>query len=156
MRESWDEYWIKQTQLVATRSTCLRRNVGAVAVRDKRCLATGFNGAPPNIMHCEDRGGCLRDEQNIPSGKQHEKCFADHAEQNLIIQAAITGVNIKGCDIYITHSPCIICAKMLLGIKPKRIVYSGLYPDLDTIALFSEIGNIVSCKNFTEWKFNWK
>jgi len=152
-RESWDDYWLKQAELVATRSTCLRRKIGAVAVKDKRGIASGFNGAPPNIMHCEDRGGCLREQLNIPSGSQHEKCFALHGEMNLIIQAATTGVNLKGSTVYCTHSPCFICAKMLIGVKISRLVYSNSYPDMDSIELFSEIGEMKVTENFTEWNF---
>lgn len=155
MRESWEEYWLKQARLVATRSTCLRRKIGAVAVRDKRSLATGYNGEPPDIAHCADTGGCMRERLNISSGEQQQLCKAIHAEQNLIIQAAITGVSIKGCDIYITHSPCIICAKMLIGIKPARLIYAKGYPDVDAINLLGEVG-IVNFGTFTEWRFSWK
>jgi len=154
-RISWDDYFINITNTVSERSTCLRRKIGAIAVKHNRILATGYNGPPPTIMHCTERGGCLREKLNIPSGKQLNTCYAIHAEQNLIIQAAITGVSIQGADIYCTNQPCFLCAKILLGIKPARIIYSNRYPDLDTINLFGEIG-VVNFGVFTEWKFNWK
>jgi len=156
MRDSWDSYFLNMANAASTRSACLRRKVGSVAVKNNRILATGYNGPPPTIMHCAERGGCLREKLNIQSGKEINRCYAIHAEQNLIIQAAITGVNIEGCTVYCTNQPCFLCAKLLAGIKPKRIVYSGSYPDLDTVALFTEIGEMFVNGDFIEWKFNWK
>ena len=114
--------------LVAERSTCLRRKVGAVLVRDKQMLATGYNGAPKSITHC-DVTGCLREKLNIPSGERHEICRGLHAEQNVIIQAANTGVSTKDSILYITTTPCIICAKMIINAGILEIVVAGKYPD---------------------------
>lgn len=116
------------TALVAERSTCLRRQVGAIAVRDKRILATGYNGAPSGLRHCLEIG-CLRDKLQIPSGERHELCRALHAEQNVIIQAAQHGISIDGADIYCTDLPCVICAKMLINAGIKTIYYATGYPD---------------------------
>ncbi|MBI3990744.1 MAG: dCMP deaminase family protein, partial [Candidatus Omnitrophica bacterium] len=112
-RPSWDEYFMKMALLVAERSTCLRHHVGAVIVKDKRMLTTGYNGAPAGTKDCLELG-CLRDELKIPSGTRHEICRAIHAEQNALIQAALYGVSVAGATIYCTHSPCILCAKMLV------------------------------------------
>ena len=110
-RPDWDSYFMKMAELVSTRSTCMRRQVGAVIVQDKHIVATGYNGAPRGIMHCDERGECLRQKLGVPSGERHELCMALHAEQNAIIQAATSGQTIEGATIYITHQPCIICAK---------------------------------------------
>lgn len=128
IRPTWDEYFMRLAQLVATRSTCLRRQVGAVLVRDKRILATGYNGAPSGMAHCLDIG-CIRDQLKIPSGTRAEICRAIHAEQNAIIQCAVYGVPTRGSTIYITHQPCTICTKILIGAGIKRIVYLEPYPD---------------------------
>ncbi len=109
-RPSWDRYFMDIVELVSMRSTCLRRRVGAVLVRDRRILATGYNGAPSGIMHCAERG-CLRDQMNIPSGERHELCRGLHGEQNAVIQAALHGVGIKGATLYCSNSPCIICPR---------------------------------------------
>ncbi len=127
-RLSWDQYYMRITHLVARRSTCLRRVVGAIAVKDKRILATGYNGAPAGLEHCLDVG-CLRDELDIPSGERHELCRGLHAEQNVIIQAAIHGVSITGAFIYCTTQPCLICSKMLINCGVKKIYFSQGYPD---------------------------
>ena len=127
-RPSWDEYFMEITRLVVSRSTCLRRQVGAVLVQDKKILATGYNGAPSGITHCLDVG-CLRDEQGIPSGERHELCRGLHAEQNAIIQAAYHGVSIKGATLYCTNLPCIICTKMLINAGITRVVYEEGYAD---------------------------
>ncbi len=127
-RLSWDEYYMSITHLVARRSTCLRRVVGAIAVKDKRILATGYNGAPAGLEHCLDVG-CLRDKMGIPSGERHELCRGLHAEQNIIIQAAIHGVSISGAFIYCTTQPCLICSKMLINCGVKKIYFSQGYPD---------------------------
>lgn len=125
--------------VVAKRSTCLRRQVGAVIVKDKRIMTTGYNGAPTGIAHCEEVG-CLRDELNIPSGQRHELCRGIHAEQNAIIQAAIWGVGIKGATLYCTTQPCALCAKMLINAGITRIVYEGNYPDTLAMRLLEEAG----------------
>ena len=128
MRPGWDEYFMEITRLVSTRSTCLRRQVGAVFVKDKNILATGYNGAPSRVAHCSDVG-CLREQLGIPSGERHEICRGLHAEQNGIIQAARHGINLSGSTVYITDSPCIICAKMLINVGVVRIVCGQGYPD---------------------------
>ncbi|MCL2491504.1 MAG: cytidine/deoxycytidylate deaminase family protein [Coriobacteriia bacterium] len=127
-RPSWDEYFMDIAEQVATRSTCTRRRVGAVVVRDKRILATGYNNVPSGIVHCTTRG-CLRDELGIPSGQRHELCRGIHAEQNAIVQAARNGVSIEGSTVYCTTQPCILCAKMLINAGIVEIVYTGDYPD---------------------------
>ncbi|MCK4422143.1 cytidine/deoxycytidylate deaminase family protein [candidate division WOR-3 bacterium] len=128
-RPSWDEYFMKITELVASRSTCLRRQVGAVLVRNKRILTTGYNGPPAGIEHCDKRGGCLRDELNIPSGERMELSRAIHAEQNAIIQAAKMGISIENSTLYVTTHPCFTCAKMLINAGVKKIIYKEGYPD---------------------------
>ena len=125
-RPSWDEYFMKMAHLTATRSTCLRRSVGAVLVRDKRVIATGYNGAPKDISHCET---CLREEMNVPSGQRHELCRGLHAEQNAIIQAAVFGISTKGSVLYCTTQPCIICTKMLINAGITKIYITESYPD---------------------------
>ncbi|MBN1353387.1 MAG: cytidine/deoxycytidylate deaminase family protein [Candidatus Omnitrophica bacterium] len=127
-RPGWDEYFLSIAKLVAKRSTCLRREVGAVLVKEKRILATGYNGAPSNIKHCE-KTGCMRQKLKIPSGQRHELCRGLHAEQNALLQAALHGVSVKGGKIYATTQPCIICAKMLINAGIKEIIISGHYPD---------------------------
>jgi len=113
---------------VAKRATCLRRSVGAVLVKDKKILATGYNGAPSGLKHCLDIG-CLREKLGIPSGQRHELCRGLHAEQNVLLQAALHGISTKGSILYITNQPCVICAKMLINAGIKEIVASGTYPD---------------------------
>ena len=127
-RTTWAEYFTTITLAVATRSTCTRRKVGAIAVRDKRILATGYNGAPRGVDHCLD-SGCLREQMGIPSGQRHELCRGLHAEQNVIIQAALHGVILDGAEIYCTHQPCLICAKMLINVGVVRIHCLHRYPD---------------------------
>ncbi len=127
-RLSWDEYYMRITHLVAERSTCIRRKVGAVAVKDKRILATGYNGSPAGLRHCSDTG-CIRDLLNIPSGQRHELCRGLHAEQNIIVQAAVHGISITGSSIYCTTQPCLICTKMLINCKVESIYFAGGYPD---------------------------
>ena len=139
MRPDWDTYFIRITKLVATRSSCLRRSVGAVLVKDKRILATGYNGAPAGMAHCEE-AGCLRDQLHIPSGERHELCRGLHAEQNAIIQAARQGTEIKDSTLYCTTAPCSLCAKMLINAGVTRIVYEGSYPDERAMAFFAEAG----------------
>jgi dCMP deaminase len=127
-RPSWDRYFLNIAELVATRSTCLRRQVGAVAVKEKQILATGYNGAPTGIEHC-DRVGCLRQQMKVPSGERHELCRALHAEQNAFLQAARHGVSLYGSTLYITVQPCSICAKMIINAGIKKVVVNGDYPD---------------------------
>jgi dCMP deaminase len=127
-RPTWDEYFLEMAQLVSKRSTCLRRSVGAVLVRDKRILATGYNGAPSGLKHCVEIG-CLRLKLNIPSGQRHELCRALHAEQNALIQASLHGISVKGATLYATTQPCMICAKMLINAGIKEIVITHGYPD---------------------------
>lgn len=127
-RPSWDEYFLELAALVSRRRTCLRRSVGAVLVRDKKILATGYNGAPSGLEHCLDIG-CLREKLKIPSGQRHELCRGLHAEQNVILQAALHGISTKGSTLYITNQPCVICAKMLINAGIKEIVTGGEYPD---------------------------
>lgn len=129
VRPSWDEYFMKIAALVSERSTCLRHHVGAIIVKDRRVLTTGYNGAAANTKDCLELG-CLRNELNIPSGERHEICRAIHAEQNAIIQAGRHGENVSDSTIYCTHSPCIICAKMMVNARIKRIVTYGNYPDI--------------------------
>lgn len=126
-------------EVVKTRSTCLRRQVGAVIVKEKRLLTTGYNGAPSGLKHCSEVG-CLRDELRIPSGQRHELCRGTHAEQNAIIQAACHGIEIKNSIIYVTAQPCVLCAKMLINAGIVRIVYKGDYPDELSKKLLHEAG----------------
>jgi len=127
-RPSWDKYFLEMAGLVARRSTCLRRSVGAVLVKDKRILATGYNGAPSGLKHCIDIG-CLRQKLKIPSGERHELCRALHAEQNALIQASLYGISTKCAVLYATNQPCVICAKMLINAGIREIVINDGYPD---------------------------
>lgn len=127
-RPSWDEYFLEVASLVARRATCLRRQVGAVLVKDKKILATGYNGAPSGLEHCLDIG-CLREKLKIPSGQRHELCRGLHAEQNVLLQAALHGVSTKGSVLYVTNHPCSICAKMLINAGIVEIVTADSYPD---------------------------
>ena len=138
-RPDIDEYFLKIATVVAERSTCRRHHVGAVAVRDRHILTTGYNGAPSGLKDCLELG-CLRDELNIESGTRHEICRGIHAEQNVIIQAALHGVDLTGATIYVTHSPCILCAKMLVNAQIKRFVTFGNYADESFRSLFKEAG----------------
>lgn len=128
IRPSWDKYFMSMAELAATRSTCLRRQVGAVIVKDKKVLATGYNGAPSGLKHCLDIG-CLRDKLKIPSGERHELCRATHAEQNAIVQAASFGVSIKEGTMYSTTHPCILCSKLIINAGIKKLVIKDNYPD---------------------------
>jgi dCMP deaminase len=145
-RPDIDEYFLKIASVVAERSTCRRHHVGAVAVKDKHILSTGYNGAPSGAKDCLELG-CLRDELNIPSGTRQELCRGIHAEQNVIIQASLHGVSIEGSTIYATHTPCILCAKMLANARIKRFVSFGKYNDGAFIDLFKEAGIQVDIKN---------
>jgi dCMP deaminase len=138
-RPSWEDYFLKITELVASRSTCLRRKVGAILVRDRRILATGYNGAPAGLNHCLEVG-CLRADRGVPAGQRHELCRAIHAEQNAIIQAARHGVSPVGATLYCTHQPCVICTKMLINSGVCRIIYLEGYPDELSMELLEEAG----------------
>jgi len=127
-RPSYDEYFMEMAHVVAKRSTCLRRKVGAILVKDKHILSTGYNGAPKGMDHCSETG-CLREHMNIPSGERHELCRGLHAEQNVIIQAAVFGTSIKGSTLYCTYTPCVVCVKMLINAGVLEIIYAGDYPD---------------------------
>ena len=127
-RPSWEQYFMDITQLVAKRSTCLRRSVGAVIIKNKRILTTGYNGAPSNIKHCIE-AGCLREDLKVASGERHELCRGIHAEQNAIIQAAFHGVSIKDATLFCTNQPCSICAKMIINSGIKQIYYLSGYAD---------------------------
>lgn len=138
-RPSWDEYFLEVAELVAKRSTCLRRHVGAVAVRNKRILATGYNGSPPGLVHCLDIG-CQREKLGIPSGQRQELCRALHAEQNVIIQAGIHKVDLAGATIYVVNHPCVICSKMLISVGVKEVVIKESYPDELAKKMLKEAG----------------
>ena len=127
-RPTWDEYFLGIADLISKRSTCLRRSVGAVLVKDKRILATGYNGAPSKITHCEVTG-CIREKLKVPSGQRHELCRGLHGEQNAFLQAALHGTSLKGASLYSTTQPCIICAKMIINAGIKEIIIKGDYPD---------------------------
>ncbi|HKM43306.1 MAG TPA: cytidine/deoxycytidylate deaminase family protein [Limnochordia bacterium] len=137
VRPSWERYFMEIAELVSSRSTCLRRQVGAVLVRDKHIISTGYNGAPRGISHCMEVG-CLREKLGIPSGERHEMCRGTHAEQNAIIQAALHGVSTDGATLYCTHQPCILCAKMLINAGVERVVFQGEYPDGLALELMNE------------------
>lgn len=134
-----DEYFLKIAMVVAERSTCRRHHVGAVMVKNKHILSTGYNGAAAGVKDCLELG-CLRDERNIPSGTMHEICRGIHAEQNAIIQASLHGVSIEGATLYCTHSPCILCAKMLANARIRRFVTFARYADDSFLELFKEVG----------------
>lgn len=127
-RPSYDEYFMEMAQVVSKRSTCLRRKVGAILVKDKHILSTGYNGAPKGLKHCSEIG-CLRENLNVPSGERHELCRGLHAEQNAIIQASVFGTSIKDSVLYCTNTPCVVCVKMLINAGVKEIVFDGDYPD---------------------------
>ncbi len=139
MRPSWDEYFIEIVELIKTRSTCLRRQVGALIVKDKRILSTGYNGAPVGCAHCCEIG-CLRDQLGIPSGQRQELCRAIHAEQNAIVQAAYSGTSVKDGTMYITTQPCSLCAKMIINAGIRKIVFKGDYPDQLAMDMLKEAG----------------
>ncbi len=142
MRPSWDNYFMEIARVVATRSTCTRRHVGAVLVKNRQILATGYNGAARGLRHCEERG-CLREELGVPSGERHELCRGLHAEQNAIIQAAYHGVEIQGAEVYCTHQPCVVCAKMLVNAGITVVYFDGAYPDPLAMEVFEEAGAVL-------------
>ncbi len=138
-RPSWDEYFMEIAHLVKKRSTCVRRQVGAVLAKDKNILATGYNGPPSGLSHCIDVG-CLREKMGIPSGERHEICRGLHAEQNAIIQAAKHGTSIQGSVLYCTNLPCVICSKMIINAGITKIVYGEGYPDQLGLEMLNEAG----------------
>ncbi len=148
-RPSWDDYFLEIASLVAKRSTCLRRQVGAVVVKDKRILTTGYNGAPSGLEHCA-KVGCLRQKLNIPSGQRHELCRALHAEMNALLQAAQYGISVKDAVVYCTNHPCIICAKMIVNSGIRRIVILSSYPDKMAMDILKEAGvRVIKSKKTT-------
>lgn len=136
----WDTRFVEMTRLVGTWSSCLRRHVGAIIVRDKRIIATGYNGAPSGIETCKEKGECLRNKLQIPSGTHAEICYAAHAEQNALMQAAKLGIAVDGATLYCTHQPCTICCKLIINSGIKRVVYEEGYPDQFSLQLFDEAG----------------
>lgn len=138
-RPSWLEYFMTITRVVATRSTCMRRSVGAILVKDKRILATGYNGAPSGLRHCAEVG-CLRADTDVPSGERHELCRGLHAEQNAIIQAAYHGISIRGATLFCTNKPCVICSKMIINAGIEKIVYEAGYDDPLADEMLTEAG----------------
>jgi len=138
-RPSWDSYFMQLAFVVAGRSTCLRRQVGAVMVKDKQILSTGYNGSPSGLLHC-DEVGCLRQSLGVPSGERHEICRAVHAEQNALVQAAKHGVAIAGADLYTTLQPCVQCTKMMINAGIRRVVYTHSYPDQLAVDMATEAG----------------
>ena len=143
--DKWDHRFMEMAQLVSTWASCYQeeRKIGAVIVKDKRVMTTGYNGAPRGVKTCVERGECLRKKLGIPSGTRHEMCYAVHAEQNAIIQAAKLGVNIDGSTLYCTHQPCILCAKMIVNAGIVRVVYHSGYPDDFALNIFKEAGVLV-------------
>lgn len=140
MMDKWDKRFMDLTETIAKWSSCYKdnRNIGAVIVKNKRILTTGYNGAPSGMKSCKEKGECLRQKLGIPSGKQHELCYAIHAEQNAIIQAAKIGVSIEGSTLYCTHQPCVICSKMIVNAGIIRVVYAKPYPDEFSHEIFKE------------------
>lgn len=136
-RPNWDEYFMDFAELARKRTTCIRRGVGSVIVKNNRVIATGYNGSPSGVSHCSETG-CLREQMNIPSGKSHELCRGLHAEQNAIISAANYGISTEGSTIYVTTQPCIICTKMIINAGIKKVVYKEGYPDEMSINMLKE------------------
>ena len=138
--DKWDKRFMEMADLVATWASCYQpnRKIGAVIVKNKRILTTGYNGAPAGVKSCVERGECMRRRLNIPSGTRHELCYAIHAEQNAIIQAAKLGVSIEGATLYCTHQPCSVCAKMIINAGIRRVVYQEGYPDSFSLDIFEE------------------
>ena len=140
--DKWDKRFIDMAEVVGSWSSCYQENrhVGAVIIKDKHVLATGYNGAPAGVKSCKDKGECLRKKLNIPSGTRHELCFAVHAEQNAIAQAARFGISVEGATIYVTHQPCTICTKMIINSGIKKVIYKHGYPDDFSLELLKEAG----------------
>ena len=147
--DKWDRRFMEMTELVATWSSCYKpdRQVGAIITKDKRILTTGYNGAGAGIKSCKERGECLRQKLGIESGTRHEVCYAVHAEQNAIIQAAKLGISVDGATLYCTHQPCSICAKMIINSGIKRVIFKQGYPDDFSMEMFNEAGLIVEKYN---------
>ena len=147
MFDKWDARFMEMAEVIAGWASCFQqeRKIGAVIVREKRIMTTGYNGAPAGIRTCVERGECMRRELGIPSGTRHEMCYAVHAEQNAIIQAAKLGVSIDGATLYCTHQPCVLCAKMIVNAGIRRVVYRRGYPDAFSMALLGEAGVSVEC-----------
>ena len=152
--DKWDKRFMDMAFVVAGWSSCFQENrqVGAVIVKDKRILTTGYNGAPAGIISCKERGECMRKKLGIASGTRHELCYAVHAEQNAIIQAAKLGIKLDGATIYVTHQPCAICAKMIINSGISRIVYKEGYPDEFSMELFAECG--MKVEKYSEQEVN--
>ena len=148
--DKWEKRFMDMCELVATWTSCARqgRAVGAIITKNKRILTTGYNGAPSGILNCRDKGECMRDKLGIPSGTRHEMCYAVHAEQNAIIQAARVGSSVEGCTLYCTHQPCVICAKIIINSGIRRVVYKEGYPDDFSVKLFNEAN--VRLQKFSE------
>ena len=142
MFTKWDARFMDMAKTIATWSSCYRagRQIGAVIVTNKRILTTGYNGAPAGVLSCVEKGECMRDKLNIPSGTRHELCYAIHAEQNAIIQAAKLGVSIEGATLYCTHQPCVICAKIIVNAGISKVVYAEGYPDEFSLEIFRLAG----------------
>lgn len=142
MFTKWDARFMDMAKTIASWSSCYRagRQIGAVIVKNKRILTTGYNGAPAGVLSCVEKGECMRDKLNIPSGTRHELCYAIHAEQNAIIQAAKLGVSIEGATLYCTHQPCVICAKIIVNAGISRVVYAEGYPDEFSLEIFKLAG----------------
>ena len=138
--DKWDKRFMEMSYLVATWSSCVRRSIGCVIVKDKRIMTTGYNGAPAGMKTCKEKGECLRMKLGIPSGQRAELCYAAHAEQNAIIQAAKLGISIDGATLYCTHQPCVLCAKMIVNAGIKRVVYPEGYPDDFALEMLNEGG----------------
>jgi dCMP deaminase len=142
-RPSWNDYFMGIADLVSGRATCIRRKVGAVLVKDRRILCSGYNGAPAGLPHCGETG-CLRRQLNVPSGVKHELCRGVHAEQNVIIQAAYHGVAVAGASLYCTNQPCSICAKMLINAGINEIYFRDGYDDPLAMDMFDRAGVILT------------
>ena len=140
MFDKWDRRFMEMANLVGTWASCNRRQIGAIIVKDKRVLTTGYNGAPAGVKTCVEKGECPRQKMGIPSGQRHELCYAVHAEQNAIIQAAKLGVSIDGATLYCTHQPCVMCAKMIVNSGIVRVVYQEGYPDEFAVEILKEGG----------------
>lgn len=148
-RPSWDEYFLSIAEDVSTRATCMRRRVGAILVKDKRILTTGYNGAPRGMKHCSDIG-CIREEMKVPSGERHELCRGLHAEMNALIQAAAHGISVEGAVLYCTNLPCVLCSKMLINAGVKKIVIRERYPDELSDAMLREAKVEIKIKKKSE------
>ena len=138
--DKWNKRFMDLTEHISTWSSCLRRHVGAVIVKDKTIMTTGYNGAPSGVQTCVEKGECMRNKLNVPSGTHAELCYAAHAEQNAIIQAAKEGISLKGCTLYCTHQPCVVCAKMIINAGIKEVIYKEGYPDEFSRKICEEAG----------------